>query len=318
MSTAAVTILRQPLPNLMRGDKTMQNDIGERIRRLRNEKMMTQAELAGNEITRNMLSRIENGAVNPSLSTIQYLAHRLNVPAGYLLADDRDEMLYRKSAEMTNIKNAFVSGNLKICRDMCRRLATVRDDEINLIAAECALGLGIERFDNGDLHGACTYLDEAIHTCGRTIYHTAHIRSVAATYFRYIRMLSPMLGSDIIEENDVEYDSALWHDFSRYVIAYEYLQNGEEERALELISGIRSENPMSLHIHAVLDMRKGNYDAAYERLHRILTNSYAISEPQMYFVFCDLEITCREREDFKGAYEYSHDKMALLEKLLRE
>ena len=44
--------------------------IGEKIKKLRTAKLMTQSDLVGNEITRNMLSRIENGAANPSLETI--------------------------------------------------------------------------------------------------------------------------------------------------------------------------------------------------------------------------------------------------------
>ena len=47
-------------------------DIGKKIKKLRNEKLITQSELVGNEITRNMLSRIENGAALPSLGTVVY------------------------------------------------------------------------------------------------------------------------------------------------------------------------------------------------------------------------------------------------------
>lgn len=45
-------------------------DIGKKIREIRTEKLMTQSQLAGDEITRNMLSRIENGAALPSLGTV--------------------------------------------------------------------------------------------------------------------------------------------------------------------------------------------------------------------------------------------------------
>ena len=38
--------------------------IGERIRAIRQRKGITQAELVGDSVTRNMLSRIENGALN--------------------------------------------------------------------------------------------------------------------------------------------------------------------------------------------------------------------------------------------------------------
>ena len=56
-------------------------DIGRKIKTIRVEKLMTQKELSGELITRNMLSQIENGVAQPSLSTVSYLAERLGVPA---------------------------------------------------------------------------------------------------------------------------------------------------------------------------------------------------------------------------------------------
>ena len=80
-------------------------NIGNKIKNLRTEKLMTQSELAGTEITRNMLSRIENGSALPSLGTIIYLARRLGVPAGYLLSEGDEEFVYIKSNAMKNIKS---------------------------------------------------------------------------------------------------------------------------------------------------------------------------------------------------------------------
>ena len=51
---------------------------------------MTQKELSEGIVTRNMLSRIENGEALPSLSTVSALAARLSVPVGYLI-DDLDD-----------------------------------------------------------------------------------------------------------------------------------------------------------------------------------------------------------------------------------
>jgi len=105
-------------------------NIGEKIKMLRTQKFMTQAELAGSEITRNMLSRIENGAAQPSLDTLRYIAHRLNVSAGYLLSDAADEGIYFKYNVMSEIKAAYLMGNCRICRDMCQRYNVTDDDEV--------------------------------------------------------------------------------------------------------------------------------------------------------------------------------------------
>ena len=89
---------------------------GEKIKKLRTDKMMTQSELVGDQITRNMLSRIESDEANPSLSTLLYLAKRLNVPAGYLIADEDEDDVYSKAFVIRDIKRAYVSKNYRVCR----------------------------------------------------------------------------------------------------------------------------------------------------------------------------------------------------------
>ena len=94
-------------------------NIGEKIKKLRTAKMMTQSELAGTAITRNMLSQIENGVARPSLETVQYIASRLNISPGYLLSEGTDEQVFLKYREIINIKRAYMAEDYRICRDMC-------------------------------------------------------------------------------------------------------------------------------------------------------------------------------------------------------
>lgn len=62
--------------------------LGQKIKAIRKEKGLTQAELVGDRITRNQLSLIENGINNPSISTLNFIASRLNVPMSYFLSND--------------------------------------------------------------------------------------------------------------------------------------------------------------------------------------------------------------------------------------
>lgn len=62
--------------------------LGQKIKSIRKEQGLTQAELVGDRITRNQLSLIENGINNPSISTLEFLASRLNVPMSYFLSND--------------------------------------------------------------------------------------------------------------------------------------------------------------------------------------------------------------------------------------
>ena len=60
--------------------------LGQKIKAARQEKGLTQKELVGDYITRNMLSKIENDAATPSVRTLEYLAGVLGLPTGYFLS----------------------------------------------------------------------------------------------------------------------------------------------------------------------------------------------------------------------------------------
>ena len=59
--------------------------LGKKLKEARLAKKMTQAEVVGNFITRNMLSQIESGAAMPSVKTLSYLAGVLDIPLSELM-----------------------------------------------------------------------------------------------------------------------------------------------------------------------------------------------------------------------------------------
>ncbi len=60
--------------------------LGQKIKAARLEKGLTQREVVGDYITRNMLSKIENDSATPSVRTLEYLAKALDLPTGYFLS----------------------------------------------------------------------------------------------------------------------------------------------------------------------------------------------------------------------------------------
>jgi transcriptional regulator with XRE-family HTH domain len=63
-------------------------ELGEKIRTVRLEMGLSQRQLCGEEITRNMLSLIEHGSARPSMKTLTLLAQRLGKPVSYFLDAD--------------------------------------------------------------------------------------------------------------------------------------------------------------------------------------------------------------------------------------
>ena len=264
-----------------------------------------------------MLSRIENGSANPSLETICYLAERLHVSPGFLLAEEDDERIYLKQGEINAIKGAVRTEDYRIARDMCLHSVCGEEDELRMILAECNLALAKEAFGEGSLRKCASLLDEAVEASEGNFYHADHIVATAGVYFRYMRRISATLGSNIIDEESVNVFSALNDGFCRYAVILD--ENDAEERNSGFICALKALDERSsfiLHLEARAHMEQGNFREAYERLYRILTEEAMVPKPMLYFVFCDLEICCRELEDFKGAYEYANNKLVILQQML--
>jgi len=65
----------------------MIESLGEKIKKLRKALKLTQTELAGSEMTKSMLSQIENNIALPSMKNLQYLAGRLGQAVSYFFED---------------------------------------------------------------------------------------------------------------------------------------------------------------------------------------------------------------------------------------
>lgn len=62
-------------------------ELGEKLRLARQEAGLSQRQLAGDDITRNMLSQIEHGTAQPSMKTLRILAQRLGKPVSFFLEE---------------------------------------------------------------------------------------------------------------------------------------------------------------------------------------------------------------------------------------
>lgn len=65
-----------------------QAELGKRIKEARLAKKMTQSEVVGTFITRNMLSQIESGNASPSIKTLEYISKALDIPLNQLMTNE--------------------------------------------------------------------------------------------------------------------------------------------------------------------------------------------------------------------------------------
>src|SRR3954452_21468817 len=70
--------------------------LGQRLRQLRSAAGLTQSDLAGDRFSKEYVSQIERGKTRPTRETIEWLAARLGVDAGFLAsgvaADERGRL----------------------------------------------------------------------------------------------------------------------------------------------------------------------------------------------------------------------------------
>ena len=84
-------------------------ELGEKIRQARLEAGLSQRQLCGSEITRNMLSQIENGTAKPSMKTLQYLAAGLEKSVSYFL--EETAVVSPNQETMDSARRLYDAGN---------------------------------------------------------------------------------------------------------------------------------------------------------------------------------------------------------------
>lgn len=291
-------------------------NLGEKIKKARLEAKMTQAELAGNKITRNMLSQIENGKATPSVSTVNYISERLGLSGGYLLSESEDDSLYKKSLYIDQIKSAYKKGKFDKCYSLCRENYSDSDDELLMMLSESALRLGIQNYRDGRLDIAYDYFCEVIKSAEKCCYDTDDTVFRASVYFDLIRDTgysgnSSFSAKKIISESD-GFQLLLYRNLA------EMIDSGKQGLAASLAgSGLLTDMLLSMHINAKLDMSKKDYGAALSQLKMILSefDLTEIDSVMLFKIYSDLEICCKELEEYQSAYVYSEEKNAILQKI---
>ena len=125
-------------------------ELGKRLKEARLALGLSQRELCGDAITRNMLSQIENGSAKPSMDTLKYLAGRLGKPMSYFL--EEETVTSPNQAVMARAREAARAGDWRGVLDALEEYLgrdPLFDDEMGLLRflaltemAQYALGEG--------------------------------------------------------------------------------------------------------------------------------------------------------------------------------
>lgn len=258
-------------------------ELGEKLRQARMEAGLSQRALCGEEITRNMLSRIENGAARPSMGTLQYLAARLGKPVSYFL--EETAVCSPNQAVMAEARQLFDEGDFAGAKQALsgyRAPDETYDRERQLLEAVTALNLAEQAIGEGKEPYARELLETAAETIGNAPYCGKELE-------RRRLLLLYRSGACVTLPN---MDEAL------LLRGQDALSRGETERAAHLLEAAEDHAaPRWRLLMGQVYMARKEYAEAARCLQAVETVYPKQTIP-------NLEICFRELGDYKNAYFY--------------
>lgn len=266
----------------------MEQSIGERIKTLRKELKLTQTELAGSEMTKSMLSQIENNQATPSMKSLQYLASKLGKPLSFFIDGTEDSSSKPQSSlpvedinrQLNDINNLIKRQDYSIAYTKLEHLINSYEyDKNSKIYADVIFRYGqclisLEEFDKGE-----EFIKASV-----DIYMAQHLFAYAAranmelmgrcySEFQYDKCLKIIADSYDMYKHAVNRDSTLEVEILYY-------------RALIKLANASAEEVLKL-IQEALDISKetGTYYNSDE-LYRLKAYIYFIMERFEDFKFC--------------------------------
>lgn len=272
--------------------------LGEKIKSIRKSKGITQKALSDGIVTRNMLSQIECSKASPSLETLRLFAERLEVPVSYLISDEENGFFYEKGKSIDRIKELYRQYRFADCVTECERLSE-RDDEINLILANCYYNIGKKHVLYGALGRGLTALNKSMEYSNGTIYDTTAINNSALIYVALCKNVkAPLLEFDK-DAFERTLDNKLEYELYKY-ITRDYDYNFKNET-------------LKNHVLAKEKIANRDYRGALEILLKIESNKRSYNAHVFFNVYTDIEMCYKQLLDFENAYRYANKRISLME-----
>lgn len=124
--------------------------LGERIRKLRKQQKLTLEALAGEGLTKGMLSLIENNKANPSMDSLSYIAERLGIEVSELL----EEVSTQELREVLDKAEKLYNTKFDELTDEYEQLITLIDPYAEKLTQ------GYESARLLEMYSRCLYLEE--------------------------------------------------------------------------------------------------------------------------------------------------------------
>ena len=264
-------------------------EMGARLRQARQEAGLSQRQLCGEMITRNMLSQIENGSAKPSMQTLRYLAQQLGKPLSYFL--EEEAVISPNQQRIAGARQAFRQGDYRQVMEVLEQWQPdeVFEEERWLLIAMSAIKQSALAMDEGKKAYAEALLIRAAEAGAKTCYYTEDLERQRLLLLYQAR---PESARELAARLPESLPEALLRAQAA-LLEKDWARGG---RILD--AAAPCENPKWNMLRAELYFGEGKYEKAAEQF------SLA-QEAFPYLVIQRLEQCYRELEDYKKAYEYA-------------
>ena len=260
-------------------------ELGQKLKQARLEAGLSQRQLCGSEITRNMLSLIENGSARPSMDTLRHLSSRLGKPMSYFLEEDTAAI-----GSMVQARAAFAAGNYrgipKILSD-CKDPAF--DAERYLLLTLAGLSEAEQAIREQKLPYARQLLVQAAASGKETPYYTPDLE----------RRRLLLLSQAAPEESAAIAATLISDDRELLLRARAAFDRGDPARCITLLDAAQEQtSPAWCLLRGDACLAMSRPQEAKEYFHRVETAVPEQSYPR-------LEKCYEQLEDYKSAYFYA-------------
>ena len=264
-------------------------ELGARLKQARLEMGMSQRQLCGDEITRNMLSPIEHGSAKPSMTTLAYLARRLEKPISFFL--EEGEQSSPNQACILRARQAYETGQYRlVCQilEEYRQPDPVFDPERWLLEAVSLLAQAASAVAEGKHIFAKKLTEKAEEAGEKTPYYTAAMER-ECLLLRY--MAQP--------ENAAQISAQLQEDYREpFLRAEALLQKEDFAGAANILDNIPESSDRYHLLRAKAAMGQKAYEVAIK--HYVAAEASAPQLCAQALEQCYLAL-----EDYKMAYHYA-------------
>nr|MBQ8244631.1 helix-turn-helix transcriptional regulator [Oscillospiraceae bacterium] len=258
--------------------------LGQKLKEARIEAGLSQRQLCGETITRNMLSQIESGKARPSMQTLTYLAQKLSKPVSWFLEETPEPQPVEQTP--TQALQYYQTGQYQSCLELLD--GEDGSAEIWFLRALCLLSLAKEAIGEDKLHYARSLLEKTAQAGKHTPYYTP---ALERERLLCLYQCSP--------EQAGEWAGKLPKDDRELLLrAQSSLASSDADGCMTILNAVREQNATWHYMYGQAAMLKTQYEIATEHF---------LAAEEAYPIPCAkaLENCYRELEDYKMAYQYA-------------